>query len=82
MQIVSLGRPLARGFIKLRNSDPTSNLIIQPNYFEDQKDVDSLVDGLKIAVAIVENTTAFSQVGGRFTDQVFPGCENVRFRSE
>lgn len=53
MQIVSLGRPLARGYIQLKSNDPTAPLIIQPNYFEDQRDVDVLVDGLKIAVNIV-----------------------------
>jgi choline dehydrogenase-like flavoprotein len=82
MQIVSLARPLARGYIKLKSNDPMVPPVINPNYFEDQRDVDVLVDGIKIAIQLVENTTAFNDIGGRFTDQVFPGCENVRFRSD
>jgi choline dehydrogenase-like flavoprotein len=35
-----------------------------------------------MAVNLVENTTAFAKVGGRFTESVFPGCENVLFKSD
>jgi choline dehydrogenase-like flavoprotein len=82
MQIVSLARPRARGYIKLRNADPQVPLLIHPNYFEDQEDVDTIVEGMKKAVALIENTTAFAEIGGTFTDQVFPGCEAMRFRSD
>lgn len=38
--------------------------------------------GLKRAVELVENTTAFQEVGARFTDEIFPGCENIPFRTD
>jgi len=82
MQIVSLARPKARGYIKLRNADPEAPILIHPNYYEDQEDADVIVEGMKKAVELIENTAAFKAIGGRFTDQVFPGCEATRFRSD
>lgn len=35
-----------------------------------------------MAVNLVENTTAFQSIKARFTDAIFPGCENVLFRSD
>jgi len=81
-QIVSLARPLARGYIRLRTPDPLDTVLIEPNYFDDQRDVDVLVEAMKTAVELVENTTAFGEIGGRFTTQAFPGCEGVKFRSD
>ncbi len=31
---------------------------------------------------LVENTTTFNSIGGRYTTEVFPGCEDVEFRSD
>ncbi len=82
MQIVSLGRPTARGDIKLQNVDPYSPTLIDPKYLDNQEDLDILVEGLKKAVEIVENTTAFKKYKAHFTEVPFPGCEGVVFRSD
>lgn len=80
--IVSHARPLARGYIRLRNTDPMTPVRIQPNYLDNQHDVDSLVEGLKQSVRIVEETETFQAIGGRFTDRALPGCEHLKFRSD
>lgn len=80
--IVSTARPLARGYIRLRNTDPMTPVRIQPNYFDNQHDIDTMVEGLKRSVQIVEETETFQAIGGRFTDKALPGCEHYVFRSD
>ncbi|CAL8127841.1 unnamed protein product [Orchesella dallaii] len=82
--VVSLGRPYARGEIRLASRNPSAPLIIDPKYLEDPWDFDSktMVEGVKRAIDIVEGTTKFQNLGGSFTHEVFPGCENVKFRSD
>ncbi|CAL8111194.1 unnamed protein product [Orchesella dallaii] len=80
--IVSGARPRARGYIRLKNTDPMSPTRIQPNYFDNEHDVKIMVEGIKTAVAIVEETLTFNEMGGRFTDKVLPGCEQYIFRSD
>ena len=40
-----LTRPLSRGRIKLRSSDPSDYPIIEPNYLSDLRDVKTLIEG-------------------------------------
>jgi choline dehydrogenase-like flavoprotein len=82
LQIVSLGRPHARGDIKLQSIDPYAPSLIDPRYLDNQHDLDVLVEGIKKAVELVETTRVFKRLSGRFTDVPFPGCEKVPFRSD
>ena len=43
--ITSLARPMSRGEILLKDSNPQSPLIIHPKYFEVDSDLDVLVEG-------------------------------------
>lgn len=81
--VVSGGRPKSSGTVKLLNRNPYAPLIINPNYFDKIYDVVVMVDGLKKATRLVENSTAlFRDLNARFTLQVLPGCEKFRFRSD
>jgi len=82
LQIVSLGRPKARGFIKLRSRDYKAPAIIDPSYLDNDHDIKILIEGVKKAVEIVEETKTFKKINGRFTDEIFPGCEHTVFRSD
>ncbi|CAL8070241.1 unnamed protein product [Orchesella dallaii] len=82
LQIVSLGRPNAKGTIRLQNTDYQTQPLIDPNYLDNQEDLDILVEGIKKAVDIVEKTRTFGKVKGHFTEIPFPGCENIPFRSD
>ncbi|ODM94362.1 Glucose dehydrogenase [FAD, quinone] [Orchesella cincta] len=80
--IVSLARPKAVGHMKLSGPRFSDDFLIDPKYLDNEYDVKTLVEGVKMAVNLVENTTVFQSLGARFTGAVFPGCENVIFRSD
>ncbi len=82
IQIISLGRPHAKGRIRLASRDPYADPVIDPNYLSNQHDIDVIVAGMKKSVALVENTRTFRELGGRFTTVPFPGCEGVVFKSD
>jgi len=70
---VSLGatqvRPESRGEVRLRSADPFDDPAIDPNYLDEQTDIDVLVEGVKQAREIFD-TEAFEGVLGR---EVWPG---------
>ncbi|XP_035710955.1 oxygen-dependent choline dehydrogenase 1 isoform X2 [Folsomia candida] len=82
LQIVSLGRPKARGDIKLQSIDPYTPALIDPKYLDNKHDLDILVEAVKKGVELVEETKTFKRINGRFTDQAWPGCEHLPFKSD
>lgn len=73
LQIVSVGRPQARGDIKLQSIDPYTPALIDPKYLDNNMDLEILIEAVKKAVQLVEDTHTFQRINGRFTDQPFPG---------
>jgi len=69
-------RPLSRGTIRLASTDPYAAPLIDPQYFSNIKDLDILVESVKIALALAK-TEAFQKVGTKFYDKIFPGCEGI-----
>ncbi len=55
-----LARPLSRGTVSLRSSDPLAPPVIRPNYFSSQTDLDVLVRGVELSRELA-NTRAFSE---------------------
>ena len=47
--VVILGKPQSRGRLRLRGLDPAAPAIIDPNYFGDPADLETLVDGVERA---------------------------------
>lgn len=80
--IVSLARPKAVGTMKLSGSRFSDEFLIDPKYLDNDDDMKTILEGVKMAIKLVENTTSFQSIGARFTDSVFPGCENVEFKSD
>nr|CAD7438271.1 unnamed protein product [Timema bartmani] len=70
-------RPRSRGIIKLRSKNPFDYPLIYPNYFFDPFDIATLIEGVKIGVAM-SRTRAFQRFGSRMHDIPFPGCESVQ----
>nr|XP_018908531.1 PREDICTED: glucose dehydrogenase [FAD, quinone]-like [Bemisia tabaci] len=68
-------RPKSRGQIRLRSSDPFAHPIIEPNYLAEREDADVLVDGMKIALRLME-TPPFRKLNARPLAIPFPGCED------
>ncbi|CAG2180372.1 unnamed protein product, partial [Oppiella nova] len=50
----TLLRPLSRGFIRLRSANPFKHPVIDPKFFSDERDLDVLVEGMKLALAVAQ----------------------------
>ncbi|KAL0266696.1 UNVERIFIED_CONTAM: hypothetical protein PYX00_009169 [Menopon gallinae] len=66
-------RPKSTGRVRLKSKNPFHYPIIEPNYFRYQEDLNVLVEGIKIAMAI-SNTSAFQKYGSRPHTIPLPGC--------
>lgn len=83
--LISAARPFSRGFLKLGGSSPYDKIIIDPNYFGDEGDIDFKVtlEAVKKTLYLMENTTAMGvTLGTHFTSEKLPGCEHLEFRSD
>ncbi|KAL1502392.1 hypothetical protein ABEB36_007538 [Hypothenemus hampei] len=69
--IPMLLRPRSRGTIKLRSKNPIDKPLIFPNYFVDDFDMKTLIEGAKIGVAL-SKTPAFRSYGSELIE--YPHC--------
>lgn len=74
-------RPKSRGRIWLRSKNPFDKPVIHPYYFTVDEDLDTMVRGIKAALA-VSRTKAMQRYGSRFHDIPVPGCKHYRFMSD
>lgn len=81
-QLVTMSRPMGFGTVKLQDRNPWSPLIIDPKYLENPRDMKVLVDGIKFAVNLIEDTKAMQRIGGQLFRLPFPGCEAHTFKSD
>jgi choline dehydrogenase len=54
-----LMKPKSRGTVRLMSADPAATLLVDPNYFAEQADIDSYVVGIEAGIAI-GNSKAFA----------------------
>ncbi|XP_053398056.1 glucose dehydrogenase [FAD, quinone]-like [Mercenaria mercenaria] len=74
--------PKSRGKVTLKSTDPFDYPFIDPNYFEEREDIETLKRGIKLVEALLE-TKAMKQIGtdsDRFKNAEF--CANHEYRSE
>ncbi|MCL4141789.1 UNVERIFIED_CONTAM: hypothetical protein GTU68_036513 [Idotea baltica] len=74
-------RPESKGYIALRSKDPFLYPYIVPNYLTHPMDVATMVEGIKIAVSLIE-TNAFQRFGSHFHDIPMPGCEHFKLYTD
>ncbi|OXA57469.1 glucose dehydrogenase [FAD, quinone] isoform X2 [Folsomia candida] len=81
---VMLSRPRARGEMHLRSANFRDTPLFNPKYFEDLdgSDIKVMVEGVKRAVFMSENSPAFRRVGSRLSPVPFPPCRHLPFRSD
>ena len=72
--IPMLLRPLSTGTIRLASTDPYAKPLIDPKYFSNIQDLNVLIEGTKIGLALGQ-TTPFQNMGSQFYNKTFPGCE-------
>ncbi|XP_032795330.2 glucose dehydrogenase [FAD, quinone] isoform X1 [Daphnia magna] len=68
-------RPLSKGTVRLASSDPYAAPLMDPKYYSDPKDLETMLEALKFSLAL-SKTTAFQKLGIKVYDKIFPGCES------
>ncbi|OTF74268.1 hypothetical protein BLA29_010733 [Euroglyphus maynei] len=74
-------RPESIGYIELRSTNPYDPPIIDPKYLTHPKDIASMVDAMKICIA-VGLTPPYRKMKSRLLETVFPGCEHYLMWSD
>ena len=67
-------RPESKGTVRLKSTNPTDPPLIDPKYLIEEQDVNVLIEGIKLGLALGK-TTPFQELGSKFYDKQFPGCE-------
>ncbi|KXJ73582.1 hypothetical protein RP20_CCG015524 [Aedes albopictus] len=75
--IPMLLRPKSIGQIKLRSSNPLDYPYIYANYFQDELDLKTLIEGAKIAYA-VSRTQTMQKFQSTMSGYKFPGCAHIK----
>lgn len=80
--LTMLQRPKSRGFIKLKSKDPLEPPIMDPKYLSDIRDVQTLVEGVKVAMAIGQTKVMTDRFETKMNTVKIPGCESEKFGSD
>ncbi|XP_054709909.1 uncharacterized protein LOC129219656 [Uloborus diversus] len=67
--------PRSRGTVTLQSTNPSDPPLIDPNYFEDPKDIQDIVEGMKKCMRI-GTSGPLQKVGSTPLPNIFPGCED------
>ncbi|KAL3278285.1 hypothetical protein HHI36_013619 [Cryptolaemus montrouzieri] len=76
-----LMRPKSRGRVMLRSSNPWNLPIIDPNYFENEEDLLTMVEGIKLAIKMTKSKH-FQKFHTRLHKISMPGCEEHSFGTD
>lgn len=63
------------GKLMLNTVDPSGPPLIFSNYFNDTRDMETLLSGVKYLLEL-ENTKVFNETGSYFVKQLLPACKN------
>nr|CAD7577085.1 unnamed protein product [Timema californicum] len=74
-------RPVSRGRVTLKSTDPLDRALVNPNYFAVDSDVLIMVKGLEFGLRLGQ-TNAFRSKGFTLDTSLLPGCENFTFATE
>lgn len=78
---VELLHPESRGTVRLQNNNPFTPPIIDPNYLSSQKDIQSLVKGIKLGLSLL-TTQSFKSLRAKMVDKPFSSCKQHRIKSD
>ncbi|KAJ4426635.1 hypothetical protein ANN_26433 [Periplaneta americana] len=80
--LVILQRPKSRGYIKLKSKDPKEQPVINPKYLSDPRDVQTLVEGIKLIIEILDSETLKQKFETEMSTTKIPGCEDKNIDSD
>ncbi|GBN40860.1 Glucose dehydrogenase [FAD, quinone], partial [Araneus ventricosus] len=73
--VVNSLKARSRGTIRLKSKNPYDAPLIDPNYFDDPRDIDDVVQGLKTCQRIA-TSEPMQRVGSKPFETILPGCED------
>lgn len=73
--------PKSKGFVKLQNKNPTTIPIINPNYLQNDYDLEILLKGIDLIKKFLQ-TKPMKKLGASLNTNKFPGCEAFIFDSK
>ncbi|XP_063709218.1 glucose dehydrogenase [FAD, quinone]-like [Culicoides brevitarsis] len=79
--VPTLLRPFSRGTVRLRSKNPFDSPLIDTNFFADPRDMKTLVEGAKIALAVA-GAPIFKKFGNRVHSIPLPPCKPFKFLSD
>ncbi|XP_034936847.1 glucose dehydrogenase [FAD, quinone]-like [Chelonus insularis] len=73
--------PKSHGRITLRSKNPHDKPILQPNFFTHPKDLETILEGIKMAID-VSQTEAMQQYNPQIYTKKMPGCKSHTFGTD
>lgn len=73
--------PKSRGYVTLGSNDPLQPPKIIGNYLTDERDVKTLIEGIKFAIRLSQ-TAPLRAYGMRLDTKPAKGCENIKFGTD
>jgi len=77
-----LNRPQSRGRIKLKSNDISDDPIVDPNYFSDDNDLKSIVEGIKIALRLGQTKPFTDTFEAKPFATQLPNCKSFSLSSK
>lgn len=73
--------PKSKGFLKLKSTNPFNHPVFYPNFFDDSRDVDTLLAAIRESIRI-SNQKSLQYLGLKLYEAKVPGCEDNKFNSD
>lgn len=73
--------PKSVGEVRVNEERPHDRPLIDPRYLSDERDVITLIKGIRIVREMVESK-AMRELGAKFNTRVLPGCEGFDFDTD
>ncbi len=81
MMLPMIMRPHSKGRVMLRDANPIHHALIYPNYYADERDLDVLVQGVRISQKLAQ-TKPMKKLKATLFRSALPGCANYAFDSD
>ncbi|XP_064101054.1 glucose dehydrogenase [FAD, quinone]-like [Macrobrachium nipponense] len=79
---ITLMRPKSLGSVSLRSSDPTNSPLIDPNYLSHSDDVQTLLKGVRLGLALGNTPVFVKNYEAKFYDKPLGECAHHAFNSD
>jgi glucose dehydrogenase (acceptor) len=81
MLLIISFHPKSAGYIKLKNKNPFTQPIIQPNLLTHPDDVQNILEAIKFGISLLK-TEPFRKIGARVHSTPLPNCAHIHFGSD